>query len=307
MKLSRLYVFESLLLTLLGWVSLASLCLYFGLGNLVQYALVVLFFVISQKRDMIGRHLQYVLSVAIGVGAIVTILPAMGVSYAYIIENISPLLSASVMTIYISLLSILTACVASFFAALAKLSKSPILAGIADVYISFFRGTPLLLQVFIIYLGLPQVGLVLSAIPAAVLALGLNYGAYMAEIVRAGIQAVPSGQTEASLSLGLSKRQTFLLVVTPQAIKIVLPAISNQFIAMLKDSSLVSFLGVWELMFVARTAGRADFRQFEMLIGAAFIYWLMSFCFEMVQRRLELRMGQSSGHGASASFKLSSH
>jgi polar amino acid transport system permease protein len=81
----------------------------------------------------------------------------------------------------------------------------------------------------------------------------------------------------------------------------VLPAISNQFIAMLKDSSLVSFLGVWELMFVARTSGRADFRQFEMLIGAAFIYWLMSFCFESLQKRLEAKLGRSDQRGPSAS------
>lgn len=294
MKLSREYVFESILIILLGWVSVASLSLYLGLGHFIQYASLAVVSALVLKRGAVATELQYYLSVAIAVCAIVTILPAMGVSYRYILANISPLLSASVMTIYISLLSILAASIASFVAALAKLSKSPVLCGIADVYISFFRGTPLLLQVFIIYLGLPQIGLVLSAIPAAVMALGLNYGAYMAEIVRAGIQGVPQGQTEASLALGLSKRQTFALVVMPQAIKIILPAISNQFIAMLKDSSLVSFLGVWELMFVARTSGRTDFRQFEMLIGAAFIYWLMSFCFEMIQRRLESKLGQSS-------------
>jgi len=292
-KLSRVYLIESTLVILLGWVSIASLALNLGFGNVVEYSSIALLAVIVLKRNLIGAYSQYLLAILVSVAAIGTILPAMGVDYAYILGNISPLLTASVVTIYISLLSICLACIMSFIAALAKLSNRPVLCGIADVYISFFRGTPLLLQVFIVYLGLPQVGIVLSAIPAAVLALGLNYGAYMAEIVRAGIQGVPRGQSEASLSLGLTRSQTFLLVVLPQALRLILPPISNQFIAMLKDSSLVSFLGVWELMFVARTAGRTDFRQFEMLIGAALIYWLMSFCFEMVQRRLEKKLGQS--------------
>jgi polar amino acid transport system permease protein len=291
-KLSRVYLIESTLVILLGWVSIASLALNLGFGNVVEYSSIALLAVVVLKRNLIGAYSQYLLAILISVAAIGTILPAMGVDYAYILRNISPLLTASVVTIYISLLSICLACVVSFIAALAKLSNRPVLCGIADVYISFFRGTPLLLQVFIVYLGLPQVGIVLTAIPAAVLALGLNYGAYMAEIVRAGIQGVPRGQSEASLSLGLTRSQTFLLVVLPQALRLILPPISNQFIAMLKDSSLVSFLGVWELMFVARTAGRTDFRQFEMLIGAALIYWLMSFCFEMAQRRLEKKLGQ---------------
>lgn len=300
MKFSRVYLAESTLLVLLGWISLASLALYLGFGSVVEYVLLAVLAVAALKRNCIDAHLQYMLVILVTVVAIATILPAMGVEYAYIFRNISPLLAASVMTLLISVLSISVACAMSFVAALAKLSNRPVLCGIADVYISFFRGTPLLLQVFIVYLGLPQVGIVLSAIPAAVLALGLNYGAYMAEIVRSGIQGVPRGQSEASVSLGLTRAQTFFLVVTPQALKLVLPPISNQFIAMLKDSSLVSFLGVWELMFVARTAGRTDFRQFEMLIGAALIYWLMSFCFEMAQRRLENKLNQSRDRTVSA-------
>lgn len=303
MKPGRLFLFETALLLMIGWVLVWSLRMLFAPDSLAIYLLLLPFAALALKRKAAGPYMQYLLTVLMAVAAIAVLLPVMGVSYSYIVGNLSPLLTASVMTLYISMLSVLAACIMSFLAAMAKLSRRPVLSGIADVYISFFRGTPLLLQVFIIYLGLPQVGIVLSAIPAAVLALGLNYGAYMAEVVRAGIQGVPRGQTEASISLGLKGSQTFALVVMPQALRLIIPPVFNQFIAMLKDSSLVSFLGVWELMFVARTAGRTDFRQFEMLIGAALIYWLMSFCFEMMQRRLEAGFGRSADR-MSSSFTL---
>ncbi len=291
MKLSRVHLFESLLLILLSWVIITSLMPPMKYSGITSCILLLATALMAVMRNTFTANSQYKLTVAVAVAAIGAALPALGVSYAYVIENSSPLLAASIVTLYISFLAICLACVMALVAAMARISNRPVLSGVADVYISFFRGTPLLLQVFIIYLGLPQVGIVLSAIPAAVLALGLNYGAYMAEIVRAGIQGIPRGQTEASLSLGLTRFQTFFLVVAPQALRLVLPPISNQFIAMLKDSSLVSFLGVWELMFVARTAGRADLRQFEMLIGAALVYCLMSFCFEVAQRTLEHKMG----------------
>ena len=186
-------------------------------------------------------------------------------------------------TIYVSLISIGFACVLALIGALARLSKNGPAYGVATFYISFFRGTPLLLQVFIIYLGLPQMGLILDPVPAGVIALSLCYGAYMAEIFRAGIQGVPRGQAEAATALGLRPAQ---------AMKLIVPPTGNQFIAMLKDSSLVSVLGVQELMFLARTQGRSEFKHFEMLITAAVIYWIISIGFELVQARIEAYYGK---------------
>jgi polar amino acid transport system permease protein len=196
-------------------------------------------------------------------------------------------------TIYVSLLSIAVASVIALAAALGRLSDSPTAYGLSTFYTSFFRGTPLLLQVYLIYLGLPQLGVTLDPVPSGVIALSLCYGAYMAEIFRAGIQSIPRGQWEAGYALGLTKGLIMRKIVLPQAIRVVVPPTGNQFIAMLKDSSLVSILGVWELMFLARTQGRTEFKHFEMLITAALIYWFLSFVFELVQARIEHHFGKA--------------
>lgn len=196
-------------------------------------------------------------------------------------------------TLYVSSISIAVASLIALVAALGRLSGNPTAFGLATFYTSFFRGTPLLLQVYIIYLGLPQLGLTLAPVPSGVIALSLCYGAYMAEIFRAGIESIPRGQWEAGEALGLTRRLILRKIVLPQAIRVVIPPIGNQFIAMLKDSSLVSILGVWELMFLARTQGRAEFRHFEMLIAAALIYWFLSFVFELAQARIERHFGRS--------------
>lgn len=201
-------------------------------------------------------------------------------------------LQGAVLTLFISLVSILCATVLALAAALGRLSKNGVFYGISTFYTSFFRGTPLLLQVMLIYLGLPQVGIVLSAVPAGIIALSLCYGAYMAEIFRAGIEGVPEGQTEAALSLGLKPSQVMRLVILPQALRLVIPPTGNQFISMLKDSSLVSVMGVWELMYLARTHGRSEFKYMEMLISAALIYWALSGIFEFIQSRIEKKLGK---------------
>lgn len=196
-------------------------------------------------------------------------------------------LQGAALTIFVCIVSIMAATLIAFLAALGRLSRQPIAYGVATFYVSFFRGTPLMLQVMLIFLGLPQIGLVLAAIPSGILALSLCYGAYMAEIFRAGIIAVPRGQTEGAMALGLSKTQALWLVVMPQAVRLVIPPTGSQFIAMLKDSALVSILGAWELLYIARAYGRAEFRNMEMLIAAAAIYWAMSIVMEYGQSRLE--------------------
>lgn len=214
-------------------------------------------------------------------------------SFPFIFSRLGFLVfQGAVTTIYISLLSIAIASVIAMAAALARLSSSAPAYAVATFYISFFRGTPLLLQVYLIYLGLPQLGLVLDALPSGVIALSLCYGAYMAEIFRAGIEGVGRGQREAAMALGLRGGLIMRKVVMPQAMRLIVPPTGNQFIAMLKDSSLVSVMGVWELMFLARTLGRAEFRHLEMLITAAIIYWIISIVFELIQARIEAYYGK---------------
>ena len=190
-------------------------------------------------------------------------------------------------TLYVSAISIFFAFCIALVTAIARLSSNGVAVGIATFYTSFFRGIPLLIQIFILYMGLPQLGFVINPIPAGVTALSLCYGAYMSEVFRAGIQSIPHGQWEASRALGLHKSKIMRLVILPQALKIIIPPTGNHFIAMLKDSSLVSVVGVWELTYVASTVGNRDFRNMEMLITAAAIYWVMSIGLEIVQSRIE--------------------
>jgi polar amino acid transport system permease protein len=214
-------------------------------------------------------------------------------SLPFIAKKIGFLITRGVTTtLYISTISIAIATVVALVGAIAKLSRNGVVYGLATFYTSLFRGLPLLMQIYIIYLGLPQVGYVIGAVPAGILALSLCYGAYMTEIFRAGIESIPRGQSEGATALGLSSSQTMALVILPQAMRVIIPPTGNQFIAMLKDSSLVSVVGVWEIMYLARTQGQTEFRHIEMLITASMIYWLLSVALEYVQARLEERFGR---------------
>ena len=215
-------------------------------------------------------------------------------SFEFIGRKIGFLISQGVVTtLYISAASIFFATIIALIGAVAKLSKNGVVYGLATFYTSLFRGLPLLMQIYIIYLGLPQVGYVIGPIPAGILALSLCYGAYMTEIFRAGIESIPAGQQEGAAALGLGPSQTMWLVILPQAMRIIIPPTGNQFIAMLKDSSLVSVIGVWELMYLARTQGQTEFRHIEMLITASMIYWALSVVLEYAQAKLEARFKRS--------------
>ncbi|KQR70060.1 amino acid ABC transporter permease [Rhizobium sp. Leaf341] len=214
-------------------------------------------------------------------------------SISFIARKIGFMISQGVVTtLYISAISIAIATVIALAGAIAKLSKNGVIYGLATFYTSLFRGLPLLMQIYIIYLGLPQVGYVIGAIPAGILALSLCYGAYMTEIFRAGIESIHRGQTEGATALGLSPNQTMFLVILPQAMRVIVPPTGNQFIAMLKDSSLVSVVGVWEIMYLARTQGQTEFRHIEMLITASMIYWILSIGLEFLQSRIEAHFGR---------------
>jgi polar amino acid transport system permease protein len=197
-------------------------------------------------------------------------------------------------TLFVSVLSISLATLFAILGAIAKLSGNGIAMGVGAFYTSYFRGVPLLMLLLLTYMGLPQIGYVINPVAAGVLALSTCYGAYMTEIFRAGISSIPKGQWEAADALGLARSRTFRTIILPQAMKIIVPPIGNQFTAMLKDSSLISTVGVWDLMFVARTQGRADFRLLEMLITASLIYWIMSIVLDLVQGRIERYFGRDT-------------
>jgi polar amino acid transport system permease protein len=218
-----------------------------------------------------------------------------------------------VMTLYISGVSIVLAIVFAFVGALGRLSRNPVAYGLATFYVSVIRGTPFLIQIFLLFFGLPQINqqlnrlipgfdqqyplisslLLLPAIPTGILALGLNYGAYMTETFRAGIQSVGKGQTEAARALGLSSWQTLRRIVLPQAIRVVIPPVGNEFIAMTKDSALVSIIGVQELLWRAQKVGQQYFHSMETLLTAAAFYWVLTIVLQTVQSRIEKRLARS--------------
>jgi polar amino acid transport system permease protein len=197
------------------------------------------------------------------------------------------------LTILLSILAIALSIVLAIVGALGRLSKSPPAYALATFYVSLIRGTPLLLQIFFFFLALPQLGIILSGMTAGVLALGINYGAYNTEIVRAGIQSVGVGQREAALALGMTGNQIMRRIVLPQALRLTIPPLGNQFVAMLKDTSLVATTGfVWELLWRAQKVGRANFRSLEALLIAAVFYWIITIIFSAVQDRVEARVAR---------------
>ena len=196
-------------------------------------------------------------------------------------------------TIRISILSILLAMTLALFAALGRLSTVPPIYALSTFYVSLIRGTPLYLQIFFFFLALPQLGIILSGTLAGVLALGLNYGAYMSETFRAGLSSVGKGQREAAIALGMTPGQMMRRIVLPQALRFAIPPMGNDFIAMTKDSALVAATGfVHELMWRATKVGRAQFHNLEALIMAAIFYWVMTLILTYFQSRIEARLSR---------------
>jgi polar amino acid transport system permease protein len=196
-------------------------------------------------------------------------------------------------TIKISLLSIALATILALLAALGRLSTFPPIYALSTFYVSLIRGTPLYLQIFFFFLALPQLGIILPGLWAGVIALGLNYGAYMSEIFRAGLSSVGKGQREAAIALGMTPGQTMQRVVLPQALRFAIPPTGNEFIAMTKDSALVSATGfVHELMWRSTKVGRAQFHNLEALIMAAIFYWGMTLLLSYLQSRIEASLSK---------------
>jgi polar amino acid transport system permease protein len=208
------------------------------------------------------------------------------------------------LTLFICAAGIALSVPLALLGALGRLSSNAVFYGISNFYVSFIRGSPLIVQIFFIYFGLPQIAfspsvppwlsrfLIFPVVVAGILALGINYGAYMTEIFRAGIQSVGHGQIEAAHALGMGRGQTMRRIVLPQAIRVIIPPTGNDFIAMLKDSSLVGLAGTPELFFRATNLGRSQLHGFEAFAVAALIYWVLTIVFSFFQKRLEDRMGK---------------
>jgi len=230
-----------------------------------------------------------------------------GFDIPWMIDKAPAIVKGVWVTIFFSVIAITLAMILALLGALGRISKNPIAYGVSGFYTSFFRGTPLIVQLFLWYLALPQLALgllppeyaawfVWPAAVAGVVGIAFNYGAYMTEIFRSGIEAVPHGQTEAAEALGMSYRQRMWRIVLPQAARIVIPPTGNEFIAMIKDTALIGLLGttiLWADPFrMAQLTGKADFRNLEALIIAAVVYWGLTAIFSFFQRKLEARMSK---------------
>ena len=204
------------------------------------------------------------------------------------------LLNGAKITILLTLCAVSMGLLLSIFLALGKMSKNKILSWICSVYIFFFRGTPLLMQLYFIYFGLPQINMSLtinSRFFAAFLAFSLNSAAYCSEFIRAAIQSIDRGQFEASKALGLSKAQTMQLVIFPQSIRRLVPSVANEFIMVLKDASLVSIIALADLTKVTRAISSSTGTAM-VYIPAMIIYLVMTAFFEFIFRRMETKFSR---------------
>lgn len=204
------------------------------------------------------------------------------------------------MTVLISILAILIGMVIGFFVCLMRLSKKGVIGAvlrcISGIYVWIIRGTPMIVQAFIVYFGMPQVigkfipGFKIDSYTAGLITLSLNAGAYLSEVFRGGIQAIPKGQTEAARSLGLSKAKTMIKVVLPQAVKVAIPSMVNQFIITIKDSSILSVIGLADLVNRAKVYVGSSYQFFATYIMVAVYYLVIISVLMVISNYLEKRM-----------------
>jgi arginine/lysine/histidine transport system permease protein len=200
-------------------------------------------------------------------------------------------------TLFLSFFGVALGVILGVLLALMKLSKNILLKSFSSAYIELVRGTPLLVQLYIIYYGLPRlIGLDFGDITLGIVAISLNSAAYVAEIIRAGILSIDKGQIEAARSLGMPYNMAMIKIIIPQAFKNILPALGNEFIVLIKESSIVSVVGIHDLMYNADTVRGNTYLPFEPLIVAALIYFVITFILSKLLNLLERRMraGDSS-------------
>lgn len=215
--------------------------------------------------------------------------------YWDLIYTYSPLFfPAIIITLQLTVLSILLGIILGLIAAFAKIASNKWINRIADIYITVIRGTPLIVQLSFIYFALPGIGIDLTAFTSGVIGLGIHNGAYIAEIIRGGIQSINIGQTEAGRSLGLTYGQTMKRITLPQAFKRIIPPLGNQFIIALKDSSLAGLITVNEIYMTARRLGASTYRQMDFYLLAGVFYLILVTVFSFLVNKLENRLKTSS-------------
>jgi polar amino acid transport system permease protein len=251
----------------------------------------------QRRRQQLNFRIIFVVTWLLVIGGAIGSLVAGGkIDFAFMGEWMPYIVGGITTTLYVAAISITFAIAFAIMGALGRLSSNPILYSVSTLYVSLVRGTPLLVQILFVYLALPQIFPIVNELPKEVLgifALSFNYGAYMTETFRAGIQAVPRGQSEAAQALGMPGRTRMRRIILPQAVRIITPAIGNEFISMIKDSSLVSVIGVPEILWRAQRVGQSNFKGLETLMVAAGIYWGLTIVLSIVQDRLEKRMAES--------------
>lgn len=218
----------------------------------------------------------------------------MDLDFTQIAPSIPYILQGLGITVQIVLAAALLGFSLGIILTLFKIGKFQVLRWIADAYTSVFRGTPMVLQLLIIYYGLPQIiGFEITAFPAAVIAFGMNSAAYISEIIRAGILAVDRGQSEASLALGIPYRPMMKDIILPQAMKNILPALMNEFITLTKESAVVTVIGAMDVMRRAYIVGGQTYRYFEPLLIAGVIYYILVMVLTILGKAIERRMRKS--------------
>lgn len=210
-----------------------------------------------------------------------------------VVNSFLPLLKAGVeFTVPLAVISFVLGLVVALLAALARLSGSRVLSGIARFYVWIIRGTPLLVQLFIIFYGLPSVGITIGAFPSAVIGFTLSVGAYGSEIIRAAIQSIPRGQWEAAYSVGMTYSQALRRIVIPQATRVAVPPLANSFISLIKDTSLAAAITMTEMFRVAQQITATTYEPLVLYAEAALIYLIFSTVLSWLQGWLEIRFSR---------------
>jgi cystine transport system permease protein len=211
---------------------------------------------------------------------------------ALFLRSLPLLESAVVMTLFLGIASFILGSTLGLMVALARISRYRAFRWLAFAYVSVFRGTPLLVQILLIYFGLPTYGIALDPVPAALVALTLFSAAYLSENFRAGINAVDRGQWEAAMTLGMGYWKAMIRVILPQGLRIAIPSVGSRLIALIKDTSLASTVTVVELTRVADQIGASTFRYMEMFLMVGIIYWFINQILTILQAVLESRISR---------------
>jgi len=228
----------------------------------------------NQVKEFYDTHTTLVNKSILVVCIVLALILGMG---SYIINgNINSILRALGNTILISVIAIAMGFALGIVIGLGRVSRNIFISGICSIYVNILRGTPLLIQIFFIYFGLPAVGFLIDPIVAAVLALGLNSGAYQGEIIRGGIQSIPKGQMEAARSTGMSYLKAMRYIIIPQGLRLIIPPMTNEYVTVIKDSSLAYAIGVFELTYIGYKLESWYFQPFIVFTFIALLYFILT-------------------------------